>query len=261
MNPFYFGNSREPLFGVYHPPITMGIRNSAILICPPLGREYIRTHWALRRLADQLAQAGSHVLRFDYFGNGDSAGESGEGNVERWQNDIRTAANELLELSGVRRISIVALRAGAALAATTNNLDASNLVLWDPVITGHTYLDELHGVYQTKLEAYNKIRSQRVEETPGELLGFPLPASMRSSIEQLDILSGFHNKADSIYVFSSQKTNGLSQLQKMLEQCCGSTFHGEIINDAGDWDQVSKVGDAFLPTSIPIAIAKTFEGK
>lgn len=259
MNPFYFGNSREALFGVYHPPITMGIRNSAILICPPLGREYIRTHWALRRLADQLAQGGAHVLRFDYFGNGDSAGESGEGNVEHWQNDIRTAADELLELSGVQKISIVALRAGAALAASTTDLDTSNLVLWDPVINGRSYLDGLRQVYRTKLEAYNRIRQQKVKETPDELLGFPLPAAMQSSIEQLDISSGFHNKADSIHVFSSRKTNNLSQLQEMLEQG-GGTFHGEIINDAGDWDQASKVGDAFLPTSIPAAIAKIFEG-
>lgn len=260
MNPFYFGSSREPLFGVYHPPITMGIRNSAILICPPLGREYIRTHWALRRLADQLAQAGSHVLRFDYFGNGDSAGESGEGSVERWQNNIRTAANELLELSSVRQISIVALRAGAALAATTNELDTNNLVLWDPVITGHSYLDELQHMHQTKLETYNWIHSQRVEETPYELLGFPLPPTMRSSIEQLDILSGFHNRADNIYVFYSRETNDLSQLQEMLEQR-GSTFRGEIINDAGDWDQASKIGDAFLPTNILATIVTTLGGK
>lgn len=259
MNPFYFGTSREPLFGIYHPPIITGVRNSAILICPPLGREYIRTHWALRRLADQLAQAGSHVLRFDYFGNGDSAGESNEGNVEHWRNDIRTAANELLELSGIRQISIVALRAGAALAATTNEIDTRNFILWDPVITGHNYLDELQRVYQTKLESYNRIRSLRIEETPDELLGLPFPPAMRSSIEQLDILSGFHNKADKIYVFSSQEFHELSQLQEMLEQC-DSSFRGEIISDAGGWDQASKVGDAFLPTRIPAAIVSTLGG-
>ncbi len=260
MNPFYFGSSKEPLFGIYHPPLTTGIQNSAILICPPLGREYIRTHWALRRLAEQLARAGSHILRFDYFGNGDSAGKSDEGNVGRWQNDIRIAANELLELSGAQKVSIVALRAGAALAATTNKLDISKLILWDPVITGYSYLDGLQHVYQTKLEVYNKIRGQRVEQTADELLGFPLPPSMRSSIEQLNILSGFHNKADKVHVFSSRETNELFQLEEFLNQC-GNTFCGEIISDAGDWDQASKVGDAFLPTRIPAAIVNTFKEK
>lgn len=260
MNPFYFGTSREPLFGIYHPPSTIGIQNSAILICPPLGREYIRTHWALRRLAEQLAGVGSHVLRFDYFGNGDSAGESDEGNVEHWQNDICIAANELRELSGIQKISIIALRAGAALAATTDKLDTSNLVLWDPVITGYRYLEELQRVYQIKLEAYNKIRSQRIEETPDELLGFPLPPSMRDSIEQIDILSGFNNNADKVYLFSSRESNEFLQLQEFLKQC-DHTFCGEIISDAGDWDQASRVGDVFLPTRIPAAIVNTFKGK
>ena len=50
------------------------------------------THWAMRRLADQLARTGAHVLRFDYFATGDSAGATGDGNVKRLHDDIR--ANE-----------------------------------------------------------------------------------------------------------------------------------------------------------------------
>ena len=66
MNPFYFGSSKEPLFGAYHPPMGMAAEEPAVLLCPPLGQEYQRTHWAMRRLADQLARTGVHVLRFDY---------------------------------------------------------------------------------------------------------------------------------------------------------------------------------------------------
>ena len=46
----------------------------------------------MRRLADQLARTGAHVLRFDYFAIGDSAGATGDGNVKRLHDDIR--ANE-----------------------------------------------------------------------------------------------------------------------------------------------------------------------
>ena len=81
MNPFYFGSSAEPLFGAYHPPGNQVGRNLAVLICPPLGREYLRAHWALRRLADQISRDGGHVLRFDYFATGDSAGDSKGGST------------------------------------------------------------------------------------------------------------------------------------------------------------------------------------
>jgi len=101
MNPFYFGSSAEPLLGVYHSPNVQSARDSAVLLCPPIAQEYILTHWSYRRLADMLANEGFDVLRFDYFGTGDSAGHSKDATIEIWHENIKTAANELLELSGL----------------------------------------------------------------------------------------------------------------------------------------------------------------
>jgi len=253
MNPFYFGSSKEPLFGAYHPPMAQEAMNSAVLLCQPLGLEYLRTHWSLRRLADMLSRVGFHVLRFDYFGTGDSAGQSSEGTVERWHNDIRCAANELLELSGRRFLAVVGLRAGAALAATTDGLDTKDLVLWDPIISGHSYVKELRRIHDSRPGSYYRVHHQSIPKTNHELLGFPFPPTMQDSFEQIDLLSGFTNNAENILIFSSRTIEELPQLQKVF-QMRGATFACEIIDDIGDWDKPSKLYDTLLPNAIPTAI-------
>jgi alpha/beta superfamily hydrolase len=116
MNPFYFGDSKNPLFGVFHAPQSEAGMDMAIVICPPVVHEYIRTHRALRQLAMALSANGFPVMRFDYFGVGDSAGESGEGGTERWALDIKSAIDEGMSHSNKRNVCLIGLRLGAALA-------------------------------------------------------------------------------------------------------------------------------------------------
>jgi len=52
---------------------------------------------ALRTLAALLAREGFHVLRFDYYATGDSAGESSEGSLSEWRANIVTARDDLRE--------------------------------------------------------------------------------------------------------------------------------------------------------------------
>ena len=132
MKALFFGNTATKLYGVYHPPKAGVGGISSVLICCPNGYEYIYTHRALRQLAGLLAKRGHHVLRFDYFASGDSAGDAEDGTVEQWIVDIRTAVRELRDISGRDRPSIVGLRLGALLAACAEVSDAEDLVLWDP---------------------------------------------------------------------------------------------------------------------------------
>ena len=143
MNPFFFGDSAEQLLGVYHPSHSRSTRG--VVICHPWAREYLLAYPTLKLLAQRLAEAGWHVLRFDYFGTGDSAGDTRAGTTEHWVRDVHTAMEELGALADVREFALVGLRLGAVMAsrAAAKHQAVRRLVLWDPVADGRAYLAEL----------------------------------------------------------------------------------------------------------------------
>ncbi len=142
---FYFGRQGRNLFGCFHEPLQRSIRRCAVLICQPIGHEYINSHRALRQLAARLAEAGFPVLRFDYYGCGDSSGHSEEGSISLWMEDISTALAELRTRAGLSKVYIVGLRLGGTLAAIagTQSNDVEGLVLWDPVVNGKNHFQEM----------------------------------------------------------------------------------------------------------------------
>ena len=94
MEIFYFG-SNNSLFGIYYPPEIIQDKKVGIVICNPFGQESIRCHLSMSLLAQLLSKKGFYVLRFDYYGCGDSLGGKKEGTIERWLDDIKTAVEEL----------------------------------------------------------------------------------------------------------------------------------------------------------------------
>src|SRR6185295_1904712 len=100
--------------------------------------EYMRSQFALRELAIALAGRGEHVLRFDYRGTGDSAGELADFGVADWLEDIDLAIREAREISGSVRVRVLGVRAGALLACqgAGDSNEVQSFVLWDPVTDG-----------------------------------------------------------------------------------------------------------------------------
>ena len=88
------------------------------------------------QLAAKLASSGFHTLRFDYFGTGDSAGDTVEGDLEGWSADIETAIDEIRDIAATAQVTLIGLRLGALAAARVAARNArvvDTLVLWDPV--------------------------------------------------------------------------------------------------------------------------------
>jgi pimeloyl-ACP methyl ester carboxylesterase len=185
---FFFGRPAAPLFGVYHPPLSAADRDLGIVLCAPLGREYTKTHRAFRQLALRLSEAGFHVLRFDYSGCGDSAGEPVQADLARWAEDVGHAADELVDRAGVARVGLVGLRLGGTLAllAAVRRRDVEAVVLWEPVLEGRLYLAELMAS-NTKWEDDRGLPRQHPsgDGTLG-ILGFPMGRPLRESLESLD---------------------------------------------------------------------------
>ncbi|MEP6914904.1 MAG: alpha/beta fold hydrolase, partial [Acidobacteriota bacterium] len=189
MLPLYFGTSTARLFGVYHPAQSAPVRTCGVVLCAPGGHEYLRAHRALRQLAMILSGAGFHVLRFDYFGSGDSAGEAEDGGVARSIADIGTAIDELKDIADVPRVALVGLRLGAALAArvSEDRTDIDSLLLWDPVTSGRTYLQDLRRLQQRWLRDRPGSRWFAFSPAVTEVIGFPVTPTMRAELAQLDL--------------------------------------------------------------------------
>src|SRR3954470_12671868 len=111
----WFGPAERPLMGWLTTPAA-GAGQSGVLILPPLGYQYWSSHRTLRTIAERLADMGHTVLRIDYDGSGDSAGDQWDpGRLPAWRGSVRASATELRAF-GVTRLAIVGARLGGTFA-------------------------------------------------------------------------------------------------------------------------------------------------
>lgn len=133
MIPMLIGSGARPLFAVLTP--ASGARQRrAVVFCPPFGEEYVRAHRTGRVMAERLAARGLDVLRFDYYGTGDSGGDDHEFSLIGAAADVGDACAEVRAVSGASRVTLIGLRDGAAAAilAAESTRAVDRLVLWDP---------------------------------------------------------------------------------------------------------------------------------
>jgi alpha/beta superfamily hydrolase len=237
VTPFHFGDSRRPLFGIYHPAQRSPARDTGVVLLNPLGHEAIRAHRALRQLALRLADAGFHSLRFDYYGTGDSAGDCAEGTLCRWVQDAGTASDELRDTAGVAKVSWVGLKLGAAVGvlAAPARRDLDTLVLWEPVVSGRAYLDELRALHAEVLARQGR------SSPPGEILGFPLPDTLRAELEAFDLLAAPRPWGRRNVVLASQE--GPHELR--LRENVGSSYRS--VSSTVDWSPRRSLSAGLVP--------------
>lgn len=257
MTPFYFGRADSQLFGVYTPPPASVAREASVLVCAPLGLEYLRTYYALRLLAAQLASMGFHVLRFDYHGTGDSAGEIGAGQFERWLDDISLAMQELAELSGSDEPILVGLRMGATLALETAAQRRQKLkaaVLWDPVVSGSEYLAALSKMHAEML-AHRSVSAPASED----LLGMVYPADLRAAIENLDMarLIKSAEARGAALVVSEDRPEYRALFSEIQSGWPASVYRP--MADPVDWNSLKAAYDARMTGPIVRAVAEAAE--
>lgn len=206
--PLYFGPADKLLFGCYHEPRTGPSRNCAVVICQPIGHEYVYCHRALRQLAARLSDSGFPVLRFDYYGCGDSSGDAEEGSISQWLQNISAAVSEIRLKANVGQICLIGIRLGAALSLITaaGGGDIDTLVLWDPVVRGTVYLQGLYSLQREALRCRPKPVRACKSDVGTEIIGFPLPIPLRAELENLNLLKITPKSMTSILSIHSDQT-------------------------------------------------------
>lgn len=261
MNLLFFGSSSRQLFGAYHSPSTAAPARGAVLLCPPWGPEYFSSHRILRGLASRLSETGFHVLRFDYYGTGDSGGEREDGDLDSWYEDASLAIDELRDMSGCSGVTVVGVRLGAVvgwrLARAREHV--GTVVMWDPVADGSGYVKEL---LQTQKEVNRWSLSKPPRRPPGDhtldLLGYPLTSGMRCSIETVTAQEFCRPSKASVILVQSSSSPDAEVLAQAFKSG-GTALHVESVPDETVWLESDGLGVGALPHATLVRMAELIQ--
>ena len=257
----YFGAERQ-LLGALHQPQRLRPRSTAVLLCNPFGEEASRSHRIYRVLATQLERAGFTALRFDYSGTGDSHGESSAASVDDWVRDVGVAAERVRAASGATRIAIVGLRFGATLAALASQrgLAVRHLLLWDPVVEGAAYLQELIGQHRSYMRSeigdgwQDRLQISR-DGVPDEALGAPIGGALGGQIAAIDLASATTLAAEHITVITTRTTPDVERLRPRLP----SATRWIEMKESAAWNTDAALNAMTVPMDIVQALIARIE--
>lgn len=143
---FYLQGDHYAIACWRHYPSNKKSHSQTIVLCPPFGHEYTHSHRSFKHLAEYLAAQGFTVFRFDYQGTGDSTGSSfDENRVQMWIDNICVVTKHAQ--GNFSEVTLLGLRLGASLAAlAAKKIAIFQLVLWEPIIKGKSYIRELTAI-------------------------------------------------------------------------------------------------------------------
>lgn len=245
----YMGATDRQLFYRFHAPQGAQARPFGLVLCPPFGREYIFAHRSFRQWAVRLSRAGFPVLRFDYFGSGDSAGSDDEGSVEQWLDDISTAVSTFGKVTAGARVCLAGLRVGASLATlhATRHQDVAGLILWDPVVNGDRYVDTLISAH----ERWRRLQLWRTAPPPPadgtrEIVGFLLSPRLEVGLRAIELGKLSRAPAARALLMSSSPQPDPDAFGDRLA-ALGMTVERQHVLWPEFWSEAPDLGDVLMP--------------
>ena len=190
MNPieaYYFGEEDKKLFGLYYCPIKESTKQIGVIFLNPIGREYIKMQRGLNYLAKNLSSIGIHVLRFDYYGTGDSYGQTYECNLSYWLDNINVAIKEMKAGLNLDTLILIGWNLGASLAVMgSNSFEENGLILINPVVSGEKYIKSIVKTHNDWINgSYTKKKKENANEF--EYLGFVYSKDFIDEISRIDL--------------------------------------------------------------------------
>lgn len=254
--PIRFGTAQRELIGIYHSPTSALDRREFCVLCNPFGVEAVQSHRLFRTIAERLARSGLHVLRFDYFGTGDSAGDGTEGELEGWTQDVLAAYEELARRSGASRGVLFGLGLGATLAmlaATQLRRSTVRLVLWELVADGASYLATLAEAHianrNMALDGLSDLNpgsyAPIVTEAQNEALGYPLSPVLKAQLRRISLDSFCEMAAEHVAIISASPTTESGQLGQQL-QVAGLQVDSTTLQTQINWRSNDILDDSLI---------------
>jgi pimeloyl-ACP methyl ester carboxylesterase len=260
MHARYFGPPAKRLFGVFDEPAPGGSSELGAVLCHPHGADYDSAFRSLRILAARLARAGVQVLRFDYLGTGDSAGDVEDASVPEWIDNIGAALHELRSRHELREVSLVGLRLGATLAAlaAAGCQTVDRVVLWEPVVDGGEYLRTLRALHRSWLEEESRA-GRAALSADDDALGYRLTERLRSDFERLSLLSLQKAPAPYVSIISQTPSSAHDLLAERLRGL-GAGVDTDCVEGPTIWSRTPAMDQALVSSGVVQAIVARLTG-
>jgi len=262
--PFFFERGPAQLFAVYHEPAG-GVRRLPFLFCHPFAEEKLWAHRSFVTFARELARKGHPVLRFDYFGNGDSDGVFADSSMDTALADIAAALDVLKVRSDATRFGLMGLRVGASLAFRTaaRRDDIEALVLWAPVVDGERYLQDLLRINLTaQMLFYREVRQDR--EELGRILasggtvnveGYDITGTMSEQLSAISLAAENTVPASPCFLAQIERNeNALPSRELEALRARLADSHIQVVREEPFWKEIQRFYD-----TAPALFARTLE--
>jgi pimeloyl-ACP methyl ester carboxylesterase len=236
---FFFGESQRALYGCFHLAPSALERDAVAVLVPPLGQESIRCHRTYRLLADRLAGSGLSCLRFDLYGTGHSAGEDVECSVATSLECIGYAISDARRRALTDRVALIGARFGATLAALygTRVGRADVLALWDPVVDGRRYLQDLAAAHENLTRKPARPLPNGVTQSC-ELIGFDYSRVLIDELAQVDLRMLTSAPGDIALLVESARFRDGQHVSEVLERL-GVPVTRRPTSDLPVWDRTT----------------------
>lgn len=239
MLPFFFGADSHQMFGILHPRPEGVAARRGIVLCNGFGREAVQLRRLIRVLAERLSRDGCDVLRFDYYGSGDSAGDDLDADLDVWSSDLLCAHQELVQRSGNTHATWVGFRAGTSVcesAAKSVPAGLRKLILVDPIVDGREYLDHMRTQLYRYLNLQHLPPSTDFRDDPAFLMDEGLGFAMSQRL--CEQLRGLRFAAPAVPIATTVLCDAqLPQGQRIKAACVHAGPHVRIVDvtHGRDW--------------------------
>jgi len=220
---------------------------AAMLHLPAFGDEMNKARAMTARAARAFAEAGIAVLHVDWQGCGDSTGDHRDATLAQWAANAR-AALAWLHARHPDGSSpwLWALRAGALVAASLiESRSDVPLLLWQPVVSGRQYLNQLlrlktAGAWASARGEASSTRALRARLASGEVLeigGYDVSPALADEIEAATFALPVEQAAPVVWLeVSSSAHASLSAVATAAAR--GASVKAKAIAGPGFWQSV-----------------------
>jgi exosortase A-associated hydrolase 2 len=239
----------ERIFTIQHSPKN-DQPSKAYVFVHPFAEEKLWSHRVYVTTARAFCEQGILATRFDLRGHGDSDGNYQDASLDKHLVDVNAVIDHLKQNNpSISEIGLFGLRLGGTIATLTalNRDDVDELMLWDPVLDGERYMQE---ILRSNLAAQMAVKG-KVEVTRDDLIeqmksgqavnieGYYINYSYFQELSSIDLFA--HDYPDHLKCCLLQVVRNPKQpLNKQFQKFVDEKLAGNAVIDKAHEDQFWK---------------------